>query len=322
MTSKTNIDITLEYMIKLLLSLEYCHSTKLSLDELAKEANYSKFHLSRLFKQKTGYSLIEFARSRKLFQSAEKIIDGCKLIDVSYEFGYESSSAFSRAFKREFGISPQVLRLFTNNVNQSEGDSTMTAITMRSFNKGSSLEDYENVLIEITELGKSQVNKNQLNKVLNFCKDKFANIYRQNGEAYFSHPLRIAIILVDLGANEDLVFAGLATDILKKTNCKENELIQIIGINSYTILTFPENKIAYEHSNEAYESSEVLKLVERLDNMRTIEGLDLERQKQKAIETLELFIHGGDESINARISKELIDLSIKVLRRLEVKTFV
>lgn len=322
MTSKTNIDITLEYMIKLLLSLEYCHSTKLNLDELAREANYSKFHLSRLFKQKTGYSIIEFARSRKLFQSAEKIIDGCKLIDVSYEFGYESSSAFSRAFKREFGISPQVLRLFTNNVNQSEGDSTMTAITMRSFNKGSLLEDYENVLIEITELGKSQVNKNQLNKVLNFCKDKFANIYRQNGEAYFSHPLRIAIILVDLGANEDLVFAGLATDILKKTNCKENELIQIIGLSSYTILTFPENKIAYEHSNEAYESSVVLKLVERLDNMRTIEGLDLERQKQKAIETLELFIHGGDESINARISKELIDLSIKVLRRLEVKTFV
>lgn len=322
MTSKTNVNATLEYLIKLLLSLEYCHGTKLSLDDLAKEANYSKYHLSRLIKQQTGYSIIEFARSRKLFQAADKIINGCKLIDVSYEFGYESSSAFSRAFKREFGISPQVLKLFLKNVNQSEGDSIMTAITMRNFDKVSSLEDYENVLIEITELGKSQVDKNQLKEVLNFCKDKFANIYRENGEAYFCHPLRIAIILVDLGANAELVFAGLATDILKKTNCTENELIQIIGLSSYAILTFSDDKITNELSNEAYEDSLVLKMIERLDNMRTIEGLDLERQKQKAIETLELYIHGGDESINTRISKELIDLSIKVLKRLEVKTFV
>lgn len=322
MTSKTNINTTLEYMIKLLLSLEYCHDTKLSLDDLAKEANYSKYHLSRLIKKQTGYSIIEFARSRKLFQAADKIINGSKLIDVSYEFGYESSSAFSRAFKREFGISPQVLKLFINNVNQSEGDFIMTAVTMRSFNNGNSIEDYENALIETTELGKSQVDKNHLSKVLKFCKSKFENIYRLDGEAYFAHPLRISIILADLGANEDLIFAGLATDILKRTNCTEKELIQIIGLSSYTILTLTDDENKFELSDEVYESSVVLKLVERLDNMRTIDGLDLDRQKQKAIETLEQFIHGGDESINTKISKELIDLSIKVLKKLEVKTFV
>lgn len=93
--------------------LEYIEAhleEKLTTGQLADLAGYSEYHFLQLFKEHTGETVMEYICRRRLFRGLDAVLAGNRIIDVAVRYGFESHSAFSRAFKREFGVSPSFLR--------------------------------------------------------------------------------------------------------------------------------------------------------------------------------------------------------------------
>lgn len=84
----------------------------LSIAQIATEVGLSSFHFQRLFLVTLGESVSEYIRSRRLELAAKLLTDNHRLsiIEIALECGFESHSAFSRAFRTQFGRSPTDFR--------------------------------------------------------------------------------------------------------------------------------------------------------------------------------------------------------------------
>jgi AraC family transcriptional regulator len=80
----------------------------ITLHMLAKAAGYSPWHAARIFRDLTGKTPFEYIRELRLSRAAEKLRDeDTKIIDVALDFVFESHEGFTRAFSKQFGISPR-----------------------------------------------------------------------------------------------------------------------------------------------------------------------------------------------------------------------
>jgi len=78
---------------------------------LARAARYSQWHAARLFKEVTGKSPFEYVRQRRLSAAAEELQKTSRrIVDVAFDFVFDSHEGFTRAFARQFGISPRDFR--------------------------------------------------------------------------------------------------------------------------------------------------------------------------------------------------------------------
>lgn len=80
----------------------------ISLRGLAEAAGYSPWHSSRIFKELTGKTPFEYIREFRLSQAAARLRSGnVKIIDVAFDFVFDSHEGFTRAFSRQFGMTPK-----------------------------------------------------------------------------------------------------------------------------------------------------------------------------------------------------------------------
>jgi AraC-like DNA-binding protein len=80
----------------------------ISLYMLAQAAGYSPFHAERIFKEMTGKTPFDYIRALRLSKAAVKLRDGdARVTDVAFDFVFESHEGFTRAFSRQFGLSPR-----------------------------------------------------------------------------------------------------------------------------------------------------------------------------------------------------------------------
>jgi AraC family transcriptional regulator len=80
----------------------------ITLRMLAKAAGYSPWHAARIFRELTGKTPFEYIRELRLSRAAEKLRDeNTRVIDVALDFVFESHEGFTRAFSKQFGISPR-----------------------------------------------------------------------------------------------------------------------------------------------------------------------------------------------------------------------
>ncbi len=86
-------------------------SGDLSLEAVADAAGVSRFHLSRGFGVSVGMSLAAYARGRRLSEAAKALAGGAPaILPVALEAGYASHEAFTRAFRQQFGVTPEQVR--------------------------------------------------------------------------------------------------------------------------------------------------------------------------------------------------------------------
>jgi len=79
-----------------------------TLDALSVAAGYSKYYAIRVFKEITGKTPYEYIRALRLTKAAEELRDsGRKIIDTAFKCGFDSHDGFTRAFSRQFNITPQ-----------------------------------------------------------------------------------------------------------------------------------------------------------------------------------------------------------------------
>ncbi len=83
----------------------------LSLETIAENANVSRYHLSRAFATATGYGLATYIRGRRLSEAARQLMSGAPdILAVALDVGYGSHEAFTRAFRQQFGLTPEQVR--------------------------------------------------------------------------------------------------------------------------------------------------------------------------------------------------------------------
>lgn len=80
----------------------------ITLHDLAQAAGYSPWHSARMFKELTKKAPFEYIRVLRLSQAAIQLRDGNRrVIDVAFDFVFDSHEGFTRAFSRQFGVSPK-----------------------------------------------------------------------------------------------------------------------------------------------------------------------------------------------------------------------
>jgi len=102
---------TMSLTNKALFVIERNLSHDLSLAEIAKRCDVSRFHLAHAFGEATGHSVMEYVRGRRLTEAAYALAAGAEdILGVALDTGYASHEAFSRAFKAQFGATPEDVR--------------------------------------------------------------------------------------------------------------------------------------------------------------------------------------------------------------------
>jgi AraC family transcriptional regulator len=96
---------------KALWYVESHFAREIDLDEIAAVAGVSRFHLTRAFGEATGYPIMRYLRARRLTEAARSLANGAgDILSVALEAGYGSHEAFTRAFREQFGLTPESLR--------------------------------------------------------------------------------------------------------------------------------------------------------------------------------------------------------------------
>lgn len=96
---------------KALWFIESHFARELTLDDIANCGCVSRFHLARAFEAATGLSIMRYVRARRLTEAARRLADGAPdILAVAIDSGYGSHEAFTRAFREQFGLTPEALR--------------------------------------------------------------------------------------------------------------------------------------------------------------------------------------------------------------------
>jgi len=86
---------------------------KLTVENIANAVYFSKYHYQRLFREAVGDSVMEYVTKRKLTLAGKALLDSnASIIDIAFEYGYDSREVFTRSFKAYMGISPTEYRKY------------------------------------------------------------------------------------------------------------------------------------------------------------------------------------------------------------------
>ena len=169
-----------------------------------------------------------------------------------------------------------------------------------------------------------------ITKAYELAKKAHNNQKRKSGEPYIIHPICVAIILAELELDKETIAAGLLHDVIEDTAISFKELSDMFGVDvanlvdgvtKLTQLSLKNDKIEMQAENlrkmflaMAKDIRVILiKLADRLHNMRTLQYMKPEKQKEKARETMDIYSPIAQRLGISKIKVELDDLSLKYL---------
>ena len=140
-------------------------TSDISLKDLAEQANFSLYHFHKIFQAVTQNSLKEYIRKRRLTEAAKELIDTDKrIIDLAFEYQYQSQAAFTRAFKKVFGTTPGRYRRKQEHYLLLRREE-LTEIKLNHLKEGISLEPKIMVKDEFKVIGLEYYGDNQNNEI-------------------------------------------------------------------------------------------------------------------------------------------------------------
>lgn len=188
---------------------------------------------------------------------------------------------------------------------------------------------FSDLKTKLTEYLSSEEIK-EIEKAYLYAEKEHFGQYRKTKEPYIIHPLHVADILTTIQADKDTIIAGLLHDTIEDTDASKSEIKEQFGltvanlvdgvtkINNINVSTENEHLTNYYKKIIVGMSEDVrviiIKLADRLHNMRTLYALDHEKQKKKAKETLEILAPIAHRLGMHKIKSELEDLSLKYLK--------
>lgn len=167
---------------------------------------------------------------------------------------------------------------------------------------------YSELFLPLLEIIQSYLDVKEVTDIYEvFCFSEMAHQHqkRLSGEPYITHPVAVACILANMQMDPATIKAALMHDVVEDTATQKNDLVERFGIE-VTKLVDGVTKLTQIHfENYAQAQAEnfrkmvmamsddiriiIIKLADRLHNMRTLYGLPPNKQRQKALETLEIF---------------------------------
>ncbi len=166
-------------------------------------------------------------------------------------------------------------------------------------------------------------------KAYEYAKQAHANQKRASGEPYFIHPCAVADILIDLGLDAATIAAALLHDVIEDTDSTADDIRAAFGEEVLTLVSSVTKleKIVFKSKED--ENAEnfrkifvamakdvrviIIKLADRLHNMRSLNFLSYERQQRMANETLDIYAPLAGRLGISQIKCELEDLCLKYL---------
>lgn len=184
------------------------------------------------------------------------------------------------------------------------------------------------LLIKLEEYNKEEVEI--VKKAYLYANDLHSGQKRQSGEPYISHPLNVAYILAEMHADKDTVCAGLLHDTLEDTNITKEDIAHdfdqnianlVDGVTKLSKMNFSSKQDQnYANTRKIITGITedvriiIIKLADRLHNMRTLQFKSEFKQKENALETMEIFVPLAYYIGAYRIKSELEDLSLRYLK--------
>lgn len=166
-------------------------------------------------------------------------------------------------------------------------------------------------------------------KAFYLAKDAHKDQLRNSGEEYFIHPYNVALILADMNMDVETIIAGLLHDVIEDTSYTYDQISNMFGqhiadlVDGVTKLKKLNYKTKQEKQAENLRKMVlamakdirviIVKLADRLHNMRTLEYMTPEKKREKALETIEIYAPLAHRLGISKIKWELEDLSLRYL---------
>ena len=297
-----------EIITESLVYIEKNLKQKISIEEIADYVGYSKFYFSRMFKQEMNISIMEYVKERKVICALESILQGSKILDVAIEYGWESHSGFIKAFKSYYGFSPSLLYAMNLEIIHLGGRNMRNYAFYEKTDEHMSKEDLFKLLER--KMTENKLDTTELGTVYNFCQKSYANKKRYSGDEYITHLLNVSLLLVQIGSEVNVVYSGMFCDVFRKTDVLIDDIKKYLPKDVAQIII---RLRGYDIEKDGLKDEEcaVIKMAERLHNMRTIEYMEESEKKRRAKETISIFMPVARKLKNEKVINELNNLSIK-----------
>ncbi len=189
--------------------------------------------------------------------------------------------------------------------------------------------NYLQQLLDCIDKSEKQYDKETVIKAYEFARGAHEGQKRVTGEEYIIHPVHVAMIMVELGMDLESLVASLLHDVVEDTRYTQEDVAHLFGRDIAQLVSGVTKLGKIPYSSREEQQAEnirkmllamsqdirviIIKLADRLHNMRTIDAMPPQKQRDKALETMEVYAPIAHRLGIRAVKEELEDLSLKHL---------